>query len=312
MIAGPTASGKSALALALAERTGSIIINADAMQCYADWRIVTARPSPAEEARAPHRLYGVRRLEERVDAAWWCGAARAELGLAAAAARAPILCGGTGLYLKALIHGLAPIPDPGAAARATARQMLAERGPEALHAWLAARDPGTAAKLRPRDSQRIARAVEVWLGTGIGLAAWHERQGEALRGWRASAILFDPPRENLRQAIADRFDAMLAAGALDEVRAVLAGNPAPSLPGLRAHGVPELLAHLRGEITLEAARDRAVAATIAYVKRQRTWFRHQPIAAPTDTRRITTRIRDPGEVPPDLLDDLASPPVVAS
>jgi tRNA dimethylallyltransferase len=166
--------------------------------------------------------------------------------------------------------------------------------------------------LRPRDSQRIARAVEVWLGTGIGLAAWHERQGEALRGWRASAILFDPPRENLRQAIADRFDAMLAAGALDEVRAVLAGNPAPSLPGLRAHGVPELLAHLRGEITLEAARDRAVAATIAYVKRQRTWFRHQPIAAPTDTRRITTRIRDPGEVPPDLLDDLASPPVVAS
>lgn len=305
VVAGPTASGKSALALALAERIGGIVINADAMQCYAEWRIITARPSPADEARVPHRLYGVRRLDEPVDASWWRGAARAELERASANGARPILCGGTGLYLKSLVHGMAPIPDPVAEARETARRMLAEDGPAALHEWLEARDPETAAKLRPSDSQRLARAVEVLLGTGTGLAAWQKLPGDPLPGWSVRLILLDPPRADLRAAIATRFDAMLEAGAVAEVRAVLARNPDPSLPGLRAHGVPELTAYLRGESTLDEAAARAIAATNAYTKRQRTWFRHQTIADACHTRNITARINHDTQLSERFLDELA-------
>lgn len=305
VVAGPTASGKSALALALAERLGGVVINADAMQCYADWRIITARPSPEDEARAPHRLYGIRRLDDRVDAAWWRGAARSELERAAAEGARPILCGGTGLYLRALIHGMAPIPPPGADAREAARRMLADGGPEALHDWLAARDPETAARLRPSDSQRLARATEVLLGTGTGLAAWQKMPGDPLPGWQTRLILLDPPREDLREAIAARFHAMLDAGALDEVRHVLDSAPDPSLPGLRAHGVAELAACLGGQLTLDAAAARAIAATRAYTKRQRTWFRHQTIADACHTRNITARITSSTQLSKGFLDDLA-------
>ncbi|HEX7389367.1 MAG TPA: tRNA (adenosine(37)-N6)-dimethylallyltransferase MiaA [Acidiphilium sp.] len=290
IVAGPTASGKSALALALAERLGGAVINADAMQCYAEWQIITARPSPEDEARAPHRLYGVRALDQAVDAAWWRQAALAELErVKTGRADLPVLCGGTGMYLGALINGIAAIPDPGMAARTEAREMLADHGPAWLHDWLAARDGETATKLRPSDSQRLARAAEVLIGTGRGLAAWQAEPRERLTGWMPKLILLDPPRAELREAIRRRFSAMLKAGALDEVRAVAARGLNPALPGLRAHGVPELMAHLAGEIGLDDATERAIGATIAYTKRQATWFRHQKLTDERSTHIIHAR-----------------------
>ncbi|MCF3945795.1 tRNA (adenosine(37)-N6)-dimethylallyltransferase MiaA [Acidiphilium iwatense] len=302
IVAGPTASGKSALALALAERLAGTIINADAMQCYADWRIITARPSPEDEARAPHRLYGVRGLDQTVDAAWWRQAARTELDRAPL----PILCGGTGMYLSALIHGIAAIPDPGAPARAEARGMLAGHGPAWMHDWLAAHDAETAAKLRPTDSQRLARAAEVLLGTGRGLAAWQAMPRDALAGWRIKLILLDPPRDDLRAAITLRFAGMLEAGALDEVRAAAARVLDPALPGLRAHGVPELMAHLAGHLTLDEAERRAIAATIAYTKRQATWFRHQKLADEHCAHTIHARFESMAQFSERIIDYIIS------
>lgn len=284
IVAGPTASGKSALALALAEELGGTVINADAMQCYRELRVLTARPTAAEEARVPHRLYGVRAAAAAGSVAWWRGEALREM----AAARLPILCGGSGLYLAALTEGIAPIPDPGPAARAAARQRLAEHGPAALHAALAAVDPATAARLRPSDSQRLARAWEVWAGTGRGLAAWQTERGIPAP-FRFAAILLDPPREELRQAIARRFGAMLDQGALAEVKALLALGLDPALPAMRAHGVPELGAHLRGEITLAEAGQRVERVTGQYAKRQTTWFRHHSLADPAHTHMIHAR-----------------------
>jgi len=275
IIAGPTASGKSALALALAARWGGTIVNADAMQCYRDLRVITARPSAADEAAVPHALYGVRAAAEPAHAAWWRGAALAAM----AAAKLPILCGGTGMYLAALLNGIADLPDPGPAARAEARALLAQIGPEALHARLAAADPETATKLKPGDSQRLARAWEVFAGTGHGLAYWQARPTARLAGWDVRMILLDPPREDLRKSIARRFAAMLEAGAVEEVRALLAQNLDPALPLLRAHGVPEIGAYLREEISLQEAERRAVLATHQYTKRQGTWFRHQKLVA---------------------------------
>lgn len=283
IIAGPTASGKSALALALAQRLGGTIINADAMQCYRELRVITARPSAADEAAVPHRLYGVRPAAAPPNAAWWRGAALAALE----ECQLPILCGGTGMYFSALINGIADIPDPGAQARATARQLLAERGPAALHAML---DPETAARLKPTDSQRVARAYEVWLGTGRGLAAWQSQPTQGLTGWKSRMLLLDPPRPALAEAIAGRFAAMLAAGAADEVAALLALGLDPALPLMRAHGVPELAAYLRGQSTLEAAESAAISATQRYTKRQMTWFRHQKLVAPEHMKTITTKI----------------------
>lgn len=278
LVAGPTASGKSALALFLAERLGGVVINADAMQVYRDLAILTARPRPAEMARVPHALYGVRPAAQPGDAAWWRGRALAAMAAAREAGMLPILCGGSGLYCHALVRGLAAIPPIAAAARAEARALLAELGPAGLHARLARLDPATAARLRPSDPQRLARAHEVWLSTGRGLAAWQAQPAAPPVGWRFVALLLDPPREELRSAIATRFAAMLAGGAIAEVAALLGQNLDPSLPVLRAHGVPELAAHLRGEITREEAATRARAATLRYAKRQATWFRHHRLA----------------------------------
>jgi tRNA dimethylallyltransferase len=285
IVAGPTASGKSALALDLAERLGGTIINADAMQVYRELRIVTARPTEAEEARVPHRLYGVRPAAEPGSVAWWRGAALGEM----AGVRLPILCGGSGLYLAALTDGIAAIPEVGEAARAEARRRLADQGPAALHAALAAVDPATAARLRPSDGQRVARAWEVWAGTGRGLAAWQAARAERAP-YRFSAILLDPPRETLRRAIAERFAAMLEAGAIAEVSALLALGLDAALPAMRAHGVPELAAYLRGEIALAEAQRRAELVTGQYTKRQATWFRHHPLAAPARTHTIHARV----------------------
>jgi len=192
------------------------------------------------------------------------------------------------MYFASLLNGLADIPDPGPEARAEARAFLAEHGPEALHAKLAAADPITAARLKPTDSQRLARAWEVWLGTGQSISHW-QAQGHINSTppapWRLRAILLDPPRPDLRAAIATRFTAMLDEGALEEARALLALNLDPALPAMRAHGMPELAAHLRGEVTLQEATHRAMIVTGQYTKRQATWFRHHELSnfGPTHT-----------------------------
>ncbi|HWA78855.1 MAG TPA: tRNA (adenosine(37)-N6)-dimethylallyltransferase MiaA, partial [Acetobacteraceae bacterium] len=269
---------------------GGTIINADAMQLYRELRILTARPTEEEEARLPHRLYGVRPAAEPASAAWWREAALATMAEARDAGRLPILCGGSGLYLAALIDGLSKIPAIAPPARAEARALLSALGPAGLHARLTEIDPATAARLRPTDSQRLARAFEVWLSTGQGLAAWQAEGLDAAHSWHFRAILLDPPRAVLRAAIARRFGAMLGAGALEEVRALLALGLDPSLPALRAHGVPELSAHLAGTLDLAEAASRAVLVTGQYAKRQSTWFRHHALAVPARTHMIHARI----------------------
>jgi tRNA dimethylallyltransferase len=293
VVAGPTASGKSALALRLARALGGTVVNADSMQVYRELRVLTARPTPEEEAAVPHRLYGVRPAAEAASVAWWREAALGAMAEARAAGRLPILCGGTGLYLLSLTEGLSAVPPVPEAARAEARGLLAALGAPALHARLAAADLETAAGLRPGDGQRVARAWEVWRGTGRGLAAWR-REG-AHTGpapWRFAAILLAPPRAALRAAIEARFDAMLAAGALEEVRALVARGLDPALPAMRAHGVPELAATLAGRMDLAAARRRATLNTGRYTKRQATWFRHHALADPARTHSIHARIAD--------------------
>jgi tRNA dimethylallyltransferase len=291
IVAGPTASGKSALALAIAERIGGTIVNADSMQVYRELRVLTARPLPEDEARVPHVLYGVRPAAKAGNAAWWRAEALAAMQDAHALKRIPILTGGTGMYFAALTQGLADVPDPGPEARAEARRLLAELGPEALHAGLGKVDPATAARIKPNDSQRIARAWEVWRGTGLGLAAW-QRRTLPPAPWRFFAIRLDPPREDLRSAIATRFASMLAAGAIEEVRALLALDLDPALPAMRAHGVPELSAYLRGTLSLEAAGQRTELVTGQYTKRQATWFRHHELAGAEDTEIILSRFAD--------------------
>lgn len=284
IVAGPTASGKSALAMALAQRLGGTIINADSMQVYRELRVVTARPTEADEALVPHALYGIRPAADPGSVAWWRDAALAAMDRA----DLPILCGGTGMYLRSLTAGLADIPDPGEPARTEARGLLAEIGPALLHARLAAADPATAATLRPSDGQRLARAWEVWRGTGQGMAAWHAGT-TAPSGWQFAAVLLDPPREALRPAVAARFDMMVAGGALDEVAALMRLDLDPALPAMRALGVPELVAYLRGEMPLAAAASQAALATGRYTKRQATWFRHHVLALPSHTHTIHTR-----------------------
>jgi len=306
LIAGPTCSGKSAIALMLARRLGGTVINADSMQVYRELRVLTARPTPEEEATVPHALYGVRPAAEAGSVAWWRGTALAEMERARAAGRLPILCGGTGLYFLSLTKGLAEIPDPGEGARAEARALLSELGAAGLHARLGAADPATAARLSHADSQRIARAWEVWRGTGRGLAEWQAEAQAASAPWRFTAILLAPPRAALRDAVTARFAAMLQAGALEEVRALLALGLDPALPAMRAHGVPELAAHLRGEVALDEAARRAILATGRYVKRQTTWFRHHSLASTGHTHTIHARIAGLTQFSEQELSDLVT------
>ncbi len=303
IVAGPTASGKSALALALAQRIGGTIVNADSMQVYRELRVLTARPSPEDEALVPHALYGVRAAAEAGNAAWWRATALDEMDKARTAERVPILTGGTGMYFAALTRGLADVPDPGEEARAEARRLLTEPGPEALHTALAKVDPATAARIKPNDSQRIARAWEVWRGTGMGLAAWQNRTLPPAP-WRFFAVRLDPPRETLRQAIATRFTAMLEAGAIEEVRTLLARNLDPTLPAMRAHGVPELTAYLRGTMSLEAAGRRTELVTGQYTRRQATWFRHHDLAASEQTEIIQSRFHNNAQLSERLIEKI--------
>ncbi|MFT8803734.1 MAG: tRNA (adenosine(37)-N6)-dimethylallyltransferase MiaA [Acetobacter aceti] len=288
IVAGPTCSGKSALALALGEQLNGTVINADSMQVYRELRVLTARPTPEEEARLPHRLYGVSPAGEARSVAWWRVEALAAMETAWAEGRLPILCGGTGMYLRALTNGLAEVPEASAEAREEARMLAAD--PADLHDRLMAVDPDTAGSLRPTDPQRLARAWEVWRSTGRGLAWWRVQPGHPAADCRFVAVRLDPARDVLRAAITRRFGLMIELGAIEEVRALLEQHLDPALPAMRAHGVPELSAMLRGEISLAAAEERAVLATGRYTKRQATWFNHQPLVSPGDTIIIENRI----------------------
>ena len=276
LIAGPTASGKSALALALAVRAGGVVINADAMQVYRDLRIITARPTPAEEARVPHRLFGHVDAAESYSVGGWLADARDALAEAVALGRLPILVGGTGLYFKLLTGGLAAIPSIPAEIRERLRARVGAEGAPALHAELARRDPPSAARLDPGDRTRIVRALEVLEATGRSLAEWQQGDTPPILEPAACIKAFlAPERAGLRRRIEARFDVMLAAGALEEVHALAARNLDPLMPAMKAHGVPWLMAHLRGEIGLEEAAAQAKADTRRYAKRQFTWFRNQ-------------------------------------
>ncbi|WIW44983.1 tRNA (adenosine(37)-N6)-dimethylallyltransferase MiaA [Bradyrhizobium sp. 62B] len=276
LIAGPTASGKSALALELALATGGIVINADSMQVYRDLRIITARPTQDEEARAPHRLYGHVDAAVNFSAGAWVTDAAKTLDEARAEGCLPIFIGGTGLYFKALTAGLSVVPPIPAEVREDVRARLERNGAEALHAELAARDPRAAERLNLRDRTRIARALEVIEATGRSLLDWHrEGQPPLLPKDSFSAIFLAPERDALYARIDARFDAMLEAGALEEVERLAARQLDPLLPALKAHGVPALIRHLRGELSLEQAATIGRADTRHYAKRQFTWFRHQ-------------------------------------
>ena len=276
LIAGPTASGKSALALALAETLGGVIVNADSMQVYRDLRIITARPSPEDEARAPHRLYGHVDAGENYSVGRWCRDVAEALAGTAAQGRVSILVGGTGLYFKALTSGLAAVPPIPADIRTHVRGRLQSEGVAPLFAELIKRDPATAQRLMPNDRSRISRALEVVLATGRSLTDWH-REGlpPLVDPARAVKVFLACERKQLVARIETRFAVMLKAGALDEAKALAARRLDPLLPAMKAHGVPWLIRHLNGEISIDEAAAGAVMDTRRYAKRQVTWFRNQ-------------------------------------
>jgi tRNA dimethylallyltransferase len=276
LIAGPTASGKSALALALARKTGGVVINADSMQVYRDLRVLTARPSLGEEAEVPHRLYGHVDAAVNFSAGAWVTDATEVLAEARAQNRLAIFVGGSGLYFKALTRGLSAVPPIPADVREAVRARLERDGVEALHAELERRDPISAERLKPRDRTRIARALEVIEATGRSLPDWH-RKGlpPLLPEGSFRALFLEPERDELYARIDARFEVMLTAGALEEVAQLAARNLDPLLPAMKAHGVPALIRHLKGEITREEASEIGRADTRHYAKRQFTWFRHQ-------------------------------------
>jgi tRNA dimethylallyltransferase len=276
LIAGPTASGKSALALALARKAGGIIVNTDSMQVYRDLKVITARPTPDEEAEVPHRLYGHVDAAVNFSAGAWVADAAQVLTQAKAEQRLPIFVGGSGLYFKALTRGLSAVPPIPTEVREAVRARLEHDGVEALHAELARRDPSSAERLKPRDRTRIARALEVVEATGRSLSDWH-REGlpPLLPEGTFRALFLDPERDVLYARIDARFEAMLKAGALEEVARLAARKLDPLLPAMKAHGVPALISHLAGDLTLEDASVIGRADTRHYAKRQFTWFRHQ-------------------------------------
>ena len=276
LIAGPTASGKSALALELAESLGGTIVNADSMQVYRDLRVVTARPTPEDEARAPHKLYGFVDAVENYSVGRWCRDVGETLKEIVNQQRVPILAGGTGLYFKALTTGLAAVPSIPEDIRAEVRGRLQREGAPALHAELVQLDPATARRVTINDRSRISRALEVVMATGRPLSDWH-REGlpPLIDPDRAAKIFITCDREELVRRIEARFVAMTKSGALEEVQQLAGRKLEPTLPAMKAHGVPWLIRHLNGEISREEAVAGAVMDTRRYAKRQLTWFRHQ-------------------------------------
>jgi tRNA dimethylallyltransferase len=276
LIAGPTASGKSALALAVAENLGGVIVNADSMQVYRDLRIITARPTADDEIRAPHELYGFVDAAEKYSVGRWCRDVEETLLEIGKQGRVPILVGGTGLYFKALTSGLAAVPPIPADIRADVRGRLQQEGAPALHAELMRLDPATAQRVTANDRSRISRALEVVLATGRALSDWH-REGlpPLIDPARAVKVFITCERKELVRRIEVRFDAMIKSTALDEVRRLAERRLDPALPAMKAHGVPWLIRHLNGEISREEAIAGAVMDTRRYAKRQLTWFRNQ-------------------------------------
>jgi tRNA dimethylallyltransferase len=279
VVCGPTASGKSALALAIAQRIGGGIINADSMQVYRGLEILSAQPTAEERALVPHFLYGVLEPDDPCSAGRWRELALKAIADVRAAGRVPVLCGGTGLYLRALMQGIAPVPMIPADVRAAVRARHAALGNAAFHAELAARDPETAAGIRPSDPLRMMRAMEVLEATGLPLARWRALPGEgAPDGTIFRTVLLDPPRDALYAAIEARFRRMVTAGALAEAAALVARGVDPQLPAMKALGVAELARAAAGEVEIEYAVMRAVTQSRNYAKRQVTWFRRQLIA----------------------------------
>lgn len=276
VIAGPTGAAKSALALAIAEARHGVVINGDALQVYRELRILTNRPTPEDEARVPHRLFGILSASEPCSAGRWLALAEAEIAAAQTAGRLPIVAGGTGLYLKALMQGLADIPAVDPLVRAEATALYERLGGVAFRDRLAGLDPLAAARLPAGDRQRLIRAYEVASVTGRPLHAWQRASPPAPRRDVRCLVLL-PPREALYRLLDARFDAMLAAGALAEARALL--DLPDQLPAMKALGLKHLRAHLRGQLSLGEARRLAQRDTRRYAKRQMTWVRHQMTGA---------------------------------
>jgi tRNA dimethylallyltransferase len=272
IVCGPTASGKSARAIEIAQASGGVIINADAMQVYRELSVLTARPAPEDERRAPHLLYGVLSTTEACSAGRWLELAESAINKTIAEGRLPIVTGGTGLYLKALMEGLSAIPSVPEDARSQAAALWAQEGPAALRE----RDPHMEKRLRPTDKQRHIRALEILLATGKSLACWQLSERKPPYGSVAFGTeLIEVEREELYRRCDARFLAMMEAGALEEARALHALKLSPGLPAMQAVGVPELIGYIEGRWSLDEAISRAQQATRNYAKRQVTWFKHQ-------------------------------------
>jgi tRNA dimethylallyltransferase len=288
LIAGPTASGKSALAIALAKATGGIVINADASQVYADLAILSARPSAAEMGDVPHRLFGHIDGAEACTAPRWAAEAKAEITAAHEAGKLPVLVGGTGLYIRTLLDGIAPVPEIDLDIRATVRALPVTDAHEAL----TREDPEAATRLAPADTTRVARALEVVRSTGRPLKLWQQHKEGGIAGRITLApMILRPPRDWLIERCDRRFAQMVEQGAVAEVEALLTRHLHPDLPVMRAIGVPEIAAYLRGDSDLDTCIAKASLATRQYAKRQYTWFTNQPPPAwPREEREIDAKI----------------------
>ncbi len=309
IIGGPTGSGKSALALDLAERIGGAVVNADSMQQYRELRIVTARPTLADHRRAPHYLYGHLSAVDRGSAGQWLRQATRVIGEIKSQERVPIVVGGTGLYLRALLQGIAAVPDVPSEIRIRTSERFDALGVPGFHQELARRDPEQAALLEPGDRQRLIRAAEVLEATGRSLLYWRAQPRErTVLPEPIAGVALMPPRPALHRRIEIRLQTMIDMGALDELEALRARNLSRDLPLMKAVAVPELLAYLDGRLDLVTAVERAAAKTRQYAKRQITWFRHQlpelePMYEFGDDREAA--IEPSAPVPLDLLTDFA-------
>ena len=282
IFAGPTASGKSALAVSLAEELGNgVIINADSIQCYRDLPTLTARPTPEDERRVPHHLYGMLGPTEMLSAMAWAHKASVEIKNTIAQGKQPIIVSGNGFYLKALMEGLADIPAVPAEIRAQTNELISAIGPQALHEKLKIIDPITAVRLKPTDKQRISRAWEVFEATQTPLSTWQSQSPTPPIQATFIGLLVQPPREALYQACDARFLSMLANGALAEVEALVKAGTTIADPVMRALGAQDLARHLAGKASLAEATSLAQATTRHYAKRQTTWFKNQFNAAYT-------------------------------
>ncbi len=284
VVGGPTASGKSAFALRLAEALGGVVINADSMQLYRELRLLTARPEPADEARVPHRLYGILPADRPASSGLWLELAEDAIGEAVTRGRIPIVVGGTGLYLRALLQGLAPVPAIPQPVRHATRALFERLGSAAFHAELARRDPASGTGLGVNDRQRLMRAWEVLEATGRPLGEWQRLPARRVRlPEPALGFVVLPPRADLYRRIGERLQAMLAAGALAELEALATDRLAADLPLFKAVGVAAFRAHLDGRLSLKQALARATLQSRRYAKRQLTFFRHQlPELRPLD------------------------------